>query len=109
MDYYAIVGMVAICLIALIGFQQSQKKATKEDMEQVTRLNENLILCNSKLDHMLENDKIRDERISKHGGEIDDLKSNQRVNTERLSNVEKQIDRHELRLSHLEQKVKSDM
>lgn len=105
MDYYAIVGMVVICLIALVGFQQSQKKATKEDMAQVQKLNENLILCNSKLDHMLENDKVRDNRISKHGEQIDELKNNQRVAYERLGNAEKAIDRHEHRIYDLEAKM----
>ena len=102
MEYYAIVGMVVICLIALYGFKASMTKSTKEDIQQVQRLNENIIKLDSKLDNMLERDKIRDNRIGKHGEQIDELRNNQRVAFERLANAEKQIDRHENRIAKLE-------
>ena len=63
----------------------------------VIRLNTNITRLNSNFEHMMENDKIRDTRIEKHGREIDGIKEQQKRN-------EKLLDRHELRLSFLEEK-----
>lgn len=108
MDYYAIVGMVAGALILIGGFYFTVKKNTQEEAEQLQELNTNIVKLNTNFENMIENDKIRDSRIGKHGEQIDEIKNNQRVAYERLGNVEKQVDRHELRIYNLENKMKSD-
>mgnify|MGYP006986455446 FL=1 len=47
----------------------------------------------------MENDRNRDRRIDKHGQEIDEIIEKQRLN-------EKILDRHELRIDAIEEKIK---
>lgn len=104
MEYYAIVGMVVICLIALFGFNVSLKKSYKEDVQQFQSLNENIIKLNANFEHMLASDKVRDDRIGKHGSEIDKLAKDQDNLHFRVGNLEKVADRHEQRISNLEER-----
>lgn len=59
-------------------------------------VNSNITKLNANFDNMMRNDEIRDARIKKHGEEIDAIKTQQKVN-------EKLLDRHELRISRLEE------
>lgn len=56
------------------------------------KMNSNITSIKNSIDHMLENDKRRDERINNHGREIDA--------------VVRQVDKHEVRISALEDKMK---
>lgn len=98
MDYYQIVGLVAIALIAITGFFISIKKSLNDDRKPIEDLNESIVRLNTNFENMLANDKIRDDRITKHGEEIDEIIEKQRDN-------EKQLDRHELRIGNLEKKI----
>lgn len=98
MEYYQIVGLVVIALIAIIGFFISIKKSLNDERKPIEDLNQNIVRLNANFENMLENDKIRDKRINKHGEEIDEIIEKQREN-------EKQLVRHELRIGSLEKKV----
>lgn len=98
MDYYQIVGLVAIALITIIGFFVSIKKSLNDDRKPIEDLNESIVRLNTNFENMLANDKIRDTRITKHGEEIDQIIETQRQNEKTLSN-------HELRITNLEKRV----
>lgn len=87
--------MVAIALIAFLSFGMSAKKTYKDEYKEMQALNENIVKLNMNFEHMLENDKIRDKRIEKHGAEIDQTK-------DRVSEVEHMQKNHETRLQALE-------
>lgn len=91
--------MMIIFLIAIFGVFISIKRNIQEDREPLQELNITITKLNSNFEHMLENDVVRDKRITKHGAQIDDLVEKQRNN-------EKILDRHELRIGSLEEKVK---
>lgn len=95
MDYYLIFGMVAVCMIAMFGFMASIKKNVYEEKKPIQELNLTITKLNANFEHMLENDVIRDRRIGEHGKEIDE-------NKEKIVNLEKIADRHEIRLGNLE-------
>lgn len=98
MDYYQVVGLVAVALIAIIGFFISIKKSLSDDRKPIEELNESIVRLNANFENMMENDRARDARISKHGDEIDNLVEKQREN-------EKTLIRHDLRIGNLEKKV----
>ena len=98
MDYYLILGMVAAALIAISAFIWSIKKNTKEELSTFQDLNLNIAKLNQNFEYMKEADQTRDKRIEKHGKEIDAIKDQQQIN-------EKILDRHELRIGNLEEKV----
>lgn len=54
----------------------------------IIKLNSSIVKLNTTLDCILKDDQTRDERISNHGKEIDDLN--------------RTVDRHEVRISTLE-------
>lgn len=88
MEYYTIVGMVMICLIALGGIYFTVRANAEKDQKPIHDLNINIVKLSESIDNMKENDSIRDKRIEKHGEEIDML--------------EKIVDRHEIRLNNLD-------
>lgn len=98
MDYYQIFGLVVVALIAIIGFFISIKKSLNDEKKPIEDLNSNIIRLNANFENMLESDKVRDSRISKHGQEIDEIIEKQREN-------EKQLVKHEYRIGSLEKKV----
>lgn len=109
MDYYLILGMVAAALIAISGFVWSIKKSTKEELETFQSLNLNIAKLNQNFEYMKEADQNRDKRIDKHGKEIDELKEQHRKELDAVKDQqkinEKILDRHELRIGNLEEKV----
>lgn len=66
----------------------------------IIRVNSNLVKLNSNFEYMRQGDETRDKRIEKHGNEIDVLNKKQ-LTTEKI------LDRHELRLENIEEKIKS--
>lgn len=67
----------------------------------VLKLNASIVKLNVKLDHMIENDAVRDRRITKHGEEIESMIERQRSNEKilanhdyRISNIEKELEEH---------------
>lgn len=63
----------------------------------ILKLNSNITKLNINFENMLANDKVRDERITKHGNEIDEIKERQRSN-------EKILEIHNFRIGTLEKK-----
>lgn len=100
MEYYVVLGMMVTALIALMGFYFSIKKEIKKELqtntEPIQELNISITRLNDHIDHMVVMDENRDKRIEKHGQQIDDLKKTQEQN-------EKLLDRHELRITRLEE------
>ena len=92
MDYYAILGMMVVALIAIVGFFISIKKNIVDEKRPMHDLNINLTRLNANFENMLRQDEIRDERIKKHGNEID--------------KIEHEVNDHETRISILEEKEK---
>lgn len=88
MEYYAVAGMVAIALIAMVGFFISIKKSISDERKPMEDLNINITKLNTNFENMLEQDKVRDKRIEKHGVEIDEIK--------------KTVNNHEVRIKVLE-------
>ena len=95
MEYYLIFGIVAVSLIAIFAAISSVKKDVIKDREPLNELNITITELNTHFKHMLENDEVRDKRITKHGEEIDAMKERQRTNEKRLENHEYRIDRLE--------------
>lgn len=95
MDYYAIIGMVVAAMILVFGAMSTQKKSTKEEVKEIEQLNYNIIKLNSSIEHMIELDRVRDNRITKHGLELDEVKKQQTQNELTLQD-------HESRLKGLE-------
>lgn len=100
MDYYTIVGMVVVALIAFFGSYASVKKNVVDDRKPIEDLNNSITELNINFKHMLQSDDIRDKRIEKHGMEIDEIKEKQQIN-------EKLLDRHEQRIGMLEKQNES--
>ena len=106
MEQYAIIGVILSPLLAVATFYLTQKRAMKEDLrkeaeahersaKEIQDLNKNIIELNVNFKNMLENDKVRDNRITKHGQEIESVIERQRENEHELAN-------HETRISSLE-------
>lgn len=55
------------------------------------KINSNITKMRDSIDHMLENDRIRDERIGTHGKELDA--------------VVRKVDQHEVRITNLERRI----
>lgn len=68
----------------------------------IIRISSNITNIKASVDHMLENDKRRDERINNHGKEIDMVVRQVDKNGVTISNMQIQLDRHEQRINALE-------
>lgn len=99
MSYYEIVGLMAIALIALFSFFSSVTKSLKEDRKPIEDLNKTIIELNTNFKNMIEQNKIRDDRITRHGRQIDKLEDAVKDNNSRL-------DIHDTRITHLEKQIK---
>lgn len=95
MEYYQIFGLVFAALIAIVGFFISIKKSLNDEKKPIEDLNLNIVRLNTNFEHMLENDVIRDRRITRHGEEIDEIIEKQREN-------EKTLIKHDMRIGNLE-------
>lgn len=95
MDYYAIIGMVVLALIAIFGFLISIRKSMNDDRKPIEDLNISVTRLNGNFENMLQRDSIRDKRLDKHEDEIDIIRETQRQN-------EKTLAKHELRIEALE-------
>lgn len=63
----------------------------------ILKLNTNLVRLNTNFENMIKNDEVRDQRISTHGKEIDNLRDRIKENSHTISN-------HETRIQSLEQR-----
>lgn len=97
MDYYAIIGMVVLALIAIFGFLISIRKSMNDDRKPIEDLNISVTRLNGNFENMFQRDSIRDKRLDKHEDEIDIIREAQRQN-------EKTLAKHELRIEALEKR-----
>lgn len=73
MDYYLIFGMVAVALIAILGFIYAVKDRTKKEVEIFTELKICITQLADEIKAMRDSDARRDKRIDIHGDKIDRL------------------------------------
>lgn len=73
MDYYLIFGMVAVALIALLGFIYVIRQNAQKEVEIFTDLKICITKLSDEIKAMRETDTTRDKRIEKHGEKIDKL------------------------------------
>ena len=71
----------------------------------IYKISSNITSMKNTIDHMMENDKRRDERINNHGREIDMVVRQVDKNGVTISNMQTQLDRHEQRINSLESKL----
>lgn len=71
----------------------------------IIKISSNITSMKSSIDHMLENDKRRDERINNHGREIDEVVRQVDKNGVTIANMQTQLGRHEDRINNLENKL----
>lgn len=105
MSYEEIFGMIFVAFIAICGFFYSMKKTIKEERKPLEDLNKSIVELNANFKNMVESDKVRDTRITKHGLEIEDIQGKQRENTVKLHEVESKVDKNDIRISEVEKTV----
>lgn len=105
MSYEEVLGFVFIAFIAICGFFINVKKSLKEEKKPLDELNNNIIRLNANFENMLEADKIRDQRITKHGLELEKVSEDVHETKIKLDNVARLADKHDLVLKELDKKV----
>lgn len=98
MNYYEVVGLMTVALIAIISFFISIRKTIRDDRKPLEELNTNIVKLNANFQNMLDKLAVQEKRLNKHGSEIDEIIENQRDN-------EKKLDRHELRIERIEKHI----
>lgn len=98
MNYYEIVGLVVVALIAIISFSISIRKTLNDDRKPLEELNTNIIKLNANFQNMLDKLATQEKRLNKHGDEIEEIINNQRNN-------EMKLERHELRIERIEKHI----
>lgn len=98
MNYYEVVGLMTVALIAIISFFISIRKTIRDDRKPLEELNTNIVKLNANFQNMLDKLAVQEKRLNKHGSEIDEIINNQRDN-------EKKLDRHELRIERIEKHI----
>lgn len=98
MNYYEVVGLLAVALIAIVSFFVSIRKTINDDRKPLEELNTNIVKLNANFQNMLDKLAIQEKRLNKHGSEIDKIIENQRDNVIKL-------DRHELRIERIEKHI----
>lgn len=98
MNYYEIVGLMAVALIAIISFFVSIRKTIHDDRKPLEELNTNIVKLNANFQNMLDKLAVQEKRLNKHGSEIDEIVNKQRNN-------EMKLERHELRIERIEKHI----
>ena len=73
MDYYMIVGMVVVAVIAIFGFTNSIKKETIKEQNIFLDLKVCITQLTDEIKSMNDTNKNHEKRIEKHGMQIDAL------------------------------------
>lgn len=87
MEYYAILGMLLVGLTVIISVLASFSKFTSSFSQPINELKIAIENLNSSVASMKDLIKVQEERISKHGNEIDDVKT-------RLTQLETEVHMH---------------
>lgn len=74
----------------------------------IFKISSNITSMKNSIDHMMENDKRRDERINNHGREIDEVVRQVDKNGVTISNMQIQLNHHEDRINKLESRFQKD-
>ena len=67
MNYYEIVGLVTLALIAIISFSISIRKTLTDDRKPLEELNTNIIKLNANFQNMLDKLATQEKRLNKLG------------------------------------------
>lgn len=74
MDSNLILGLTFTAIVCIFGFLWSFKKAILSNREPIEKLNESIIKLTATIDQIFDKLKILDTRVTKHGGELDQVK-----------------------------------
>lgn len=92
MEYYTIAGMVLVALIAILGVYHAVKTNTEKSIEPIHELNVAIAKLASAVENMNKAlDKI-DQRVTKHGGEIEKCYRELEELKSRLGKIEIKVD-----------------
>lgn len=81
-----IIGLVVIGLTAIVGLFGTITVP-------IIKLNNNITTLNDRIDHMRENDDVRDQRIRLHGEKLDEHEKILARHTVQIEHIEKDITR----------------
>lgn len=87
MEYYAILGMLVVGLTVIISVLASFSKFTNSFTQPIHELKIAIENLNSSVASMKELIKVQEDRITKHGNELDDVK-------DRLTQLETKVAIH---------------
>ena len=105
MSYNEIFGIIFIAFIAIIGFFINIRKSMKDEQKPMEELNNNIVELNANFKNMLESDKVRDNRIAKHGVELDDLQQKVSANSVKIDNTRIKCEANDIRINEMEKKI----
>lgn len=88
MEYYTILGVVVACLIAIIGVFATIKKTLKDEQKPMQDLNLNITRLTCAIENMQKDDGVRDDRIARHGNEIDELQRQVTIHDGKIKSLE---------------------
>lgn len=94
MDDAKLIGTAIIAIGSLISL-----------LTPIIKISAKITSIKSSIDHMLQNDKIRDERLNSHGKELDLVVREVDKMGVTVINLEQHINIHEERLSRIEDKL----
>ena len=92
MEYYTIVGMVAFALIAVSGVYFTVKTNTEKNIEPIHQLNVTIAKLTAAVDNMSKSLERIDQRVTKHGGEIEQCRHELDELKGRLERIEMKMD-----------------
>lgn len=98
MDYYLIFGMVAVAMIAFIGFTTSVKNESKKEQSLFQELNISITQLNDEIRRMNETTARNEKRIEKHGQQIDEL-------DKRVCEIDNRVSLSDLKILSIEKAI----
>lgn len=99
MDYYMIMGMVVVTLIALYGVYAGIRSNSMKEQEQYHQLEIALTKLTSALENFHDLLDTTTNRVGIHGKEIDGLR-------DRMTDAEHELANHETRIKSVEHELK---
>lgn len=101
MEYYMIIGMVGVAAAAVLGVYYTVKTNTEKNIEPIHQLNVTIAKLTAAVDNMSKSLERIDQRVTKHGGEIEQCRHE-------LDEVKGRLDRIEMKMDLLHNIEKED-
>lgn len=92
MEYYMIFGMVSVAGIAMIGVYYTVKTNTEKNIAPIHQLNVTIAKLAAAVDNMSKSLERIDQRVTKHGGEIEQCRHELDELKGRLDRIEMKMD-----------------